>query len=135
MWLQNTYLTENCFGILPHCARSSDLRVGSWPGHLLVRSHTFTLHTDYIKFYPLNTFLINLYFSNHFISYFIFLFNYKARDNTNKKITIYYVVWTRLTRLGCFNWLAHYKQMRIAEKKTMYIVHFKHKNDDKSGKW
>ena len=40
--------------------------------------------------------------------HFIFLFNYKARDNTNKKITIYYVVWTRLTRVGCFNWLAHY---------------------------
>ena len=63
----------------------------------------------------------------------IFLFNYKARDNTNKKITIFYVVWTRLTRVSCFNWLAHYKRMRIADK-TMYIVHFKHKNDDKSGK-
>ena len=47
--------------------------------------------------------------------HFIFLFNYKARDNTNKKITIYYVVWTRLTRVGCFNWLAHYKRMRIAD--------------------
>ena len=52
-----------------------------------------------------------------------------------KKITIYYVVWTRLTRVGCFNWLAHYKRMRIADKNNMYIVHFKHKNDDKSGKW
>ena len=38
---------------------------------------------------------------NH-ISYFILLFNYKAGDNTNKKITIYYVVWTRLTRVGCW---------------------------------
>jgi len=47
------------------------------------------------------------------ISYF--LFNYKARDNTNKKITIYYVVWTRLARVGCFNWMAHYKRMRIAD--------------------
>ena len=60
---------------------------------------------------------------NH-ISYFILLFNYKARDNTNKKITIYYVVWIRLTRVGCFYWLAHYKRMRIADKK-IYIVHFK----------
>ena len=47
---------------------------------------------------------------------FIFLFNYKARDNTNKKITIYSVVWTCLTRAGCFNWLAHYKRMRIVNK-------------------
>ena len=45
--------------------------------------------------------------------FFIFLFNYKARDNTNKKITIYYVVWTRLTRVGCVNWLARYKRMRV----------------------
>ena len=60
--------------------------------------------------------------------FFIVLFNYKALDNTNKKITIYDVVWTRLTRVGCFNWLAHYKRMRIADK-TMYIVNFKHKNE------
>ena len=64
---------------------------------------------------------------------FIFLFNYKARDNTNKKITIYYVVWTRLTRVGFFNWLAHYKRMRIANKNNVHL-HFKNKNDDKSGK-
>ena len=36
-----------------------------------------------------------------------------------KKITIYYVVWTRLTRVGCFNWLAHYKRMRIANKNNV----------------
>ena len=55
-------------------------------------------------------------FINETSSYFIFLFNYKSRDNTNKKITIYYVVWTRLTRVGCFDWLGHYKRMRIADK-------------------
>ena len=38
----------------------------------------------------------------------------------------------RLTKVGCINWLVHYKRMRIANK-TMYIVHFKHKNYDKSG--
>ena len=52
--------------------------------------------------------------------HFIFLFNYKARYNTNKKITIYYVVWTRLYRVGCFNWLAHYKRMRIANKNNVH---------------
>ena len=49
--------------------------------------------------------------------FFIFLFKYKARDNTNKKITIYYIVWTQLTRV--FNWLAHYKRMRIADKNNV----------------
>ena len=57
------------------------------------------------------------------ISYFFhILFNYKARDNTNKKITMYYVVWTRLTRVGCFNWLAHYKRMRIADKNNVHCT-------------
>ena len=50
---------------------------------------------------------------------FILLFNCKARDNTNKKITIYYVVWTRLTKVGCFSWLAHYIRF-IYEKKTLF---------------
>ena len=50
------------------------------------------------------------------------LFIYKARDNTNKKITIYYVVWTCLTRVGCFNWLAHYKRMRIADKNNVHCT-------------
>ena len=67
------------------------------------------------------------------LSYFHILFNYKARDNTNKKITIYYVVWTRLTRVGCFNWLAHYKRMRIADKNNVHCT-IKRENDDKSGK-
>ena len=58
---------------------------------------------------------------NH-ISYFILLFNYKARDNTNKKITIYYVVWIRLTRVGCFYWLAHFKRMRIADKNNVHCT-------------
>ena len=53
---------------------------------------------------------------------FIFLFNYKAQDNANKKITIYYVVWTRLTRVGCINWLAHYKLMRIANKNNVHCT-------------
>ena len=43
----------------------------------------------------------------------IFLFNYRARDNINKKITIYSVVWTHLTRVGCFDRMAHYKRIRI----------------------
>ena len=51
--------------------------------------------------------------------HFIFLFNYKAQDNTNKKITIYYAVWTRL---GCFNWLAYYKRMRIADKNNVHCT-------------
>ena len=42
--------------------------------------------------------------------------------DTNKKITIYYVVWTRLTRVGCFNWLAHYKRMRIADKNNVHCT-------------
>ena len=54
--------------------------------------------------------------------YFIILFNYKERDNKNKKITIYYVVWTRLTRVCCFNWLAHYKRMRIADKNNVHCT-------------
>ena len=40
---------------------------------------------------------------------------HKARDNTIQ-ITIYYVVWTCLTRVGCFDWLAHYKRIRIVNK-------------------
>ena len=51
------------------------------------------------------------------ISYF---YSTKAQDNTNKKITIYYVVWTHLTRVGCFNWLAHCKRIRIANKNTVH---------------
>ena len=53
---------------------------------------------------------------------FHILFNCKARDNTNKKITIYYVVWTRLTRVGSFNWLAHYKRMKIANKNNVHCT-------------
>ena len=30
-----------------------------------------------------------------------------------------------------FNWLAHYKRMRIADKNNVHCT-FKHKNDDKS---
>jgi len=51
----------------------------------------------------------HLNITNHLIFIHI-LFKHKTRDNTNKKITIYYVVLTRLTRVGCFNWLAHYKR-------------------------
>ena len=54
-------------------------------------------------------FVINIYIH-------IFLFNYKARDNTNKKSQFIHVVWTRLTRGGCFDWLAHYKRKRIVNK-------------------
>ena len=54
--------------------------------------------------------------------FFHILFNYNARDNANKRITIYYVVWTRLTRVGCFNWLAHYKRMRIADKNNVHCT-------------
>ena len=69
----------------------------------------------------------------HYSFIFIFLFNHKARDNTNKKITIYYVVWTRLTTVGCFNWWPTINEWEM-QIKTMYFVHFKHKNDDESGK-
>ena len=60
--------------------------------------------------------------SYYFYIHIIFIFNYKARDNTNKKITIYYVVWTRLTRVGCFNWFANYKRMRIANKNNVHCT-------------
>ena len=63
---------------------------------------------------------------------FVFYSTTKHEIIQIKKIPIYYVVWTRLTRIGCFNWLAHYKRMRIADKNNVQIVHFKHKNDDKS---
>ena len=58
-------------------------------------------------FFNVNLYYIffSYYFINKGFTYFftyIFLFNYKARDNTNKKITIYYVVWTHLTRVGCY---------------------------------
>ena len=33
-----------------------------------------------------------------------------------------YVVWTRLTRVGCFNWLAHYKRMRISGKNNVHCT-------------
>ena len=66
--------------------------------------------------------LLGLKFETNEYSYFIFLFNYKTQDNKNRKITIYYVVWTRLTRVGCFNWLAHYKRMRIANKNTVHCT-------------
>jgi len=40
--------------------------------------------------------------------HFIFYSTTKHEIIKIKKITIYYVVWTSLTRVGCFNWLAHY---------------------------
>ena len=73
--------------------------------------YTETLNNEYIE----RIFFIYLY-----ILYI--LFNYKARDNTNKNIAIYYVVWTRLTRVGCFNRVAHYKRMRIADKNNVHCT-------------
>ena len=71
-----------------------------------------------------------------YISYI--LFNYKAGYNTNKKISIYYVVWTRLTRVGCFNWLAHYKRKRIADKNnvqcTLFILNIRLMINQEKGK-
>jgi len=32
------------------------------------------------------------------------------------------VVWTRLTRVGCFNWLGHSKRMRIADKNNVHCT-------------
>ena len=52
--------------------------------------------------------------------YFIFYSTTKHEIIQIKKITIYYVVWTRLTRVGCFNWLAHYKRMRMADKNNVH---------------
>jgi len=52
--------------------------------------------------------------------HFICLYFYSTTNHEIiqiKKIIIYYVVWTRLTRVGCFNWLAHFKLMGIANKK------------------
>ena len=66
-----------------------------------------------------------------------YLYSSTKHEIIEIKITIYYVVWTRLTRAGCFNWLAHYKRMRIVKKYMgvvlqVYSVNFKH--NDKSGK-
>ena len=57
----------------------------------------FTLFLLEFIYFPLKL----IYFSSN--SYFILMFNYKAQDNRNKKISIYDVVWTRLTRVGCFD--------------------------------
>ena len=65
--------------------------------------------------------------------------NYKALDNTFIKITIYFEVWTRLTRVGCFNWFAHYKRIRIVNKYigvhcTVYILNITIMINQKKGK-
>ena len=72
-----------------------------------------------------------------FITYF---YSTTKHEIIQIKITIYYVVWTCLNRVGCFYWLVHCKRMRIVNCKyigvhcTLYSVHFKHNNDKKSGK-
>ena len=63
---------------------------------------------------PKESFIVNWAYS------YSFLFNYKPRDITNKQSQFTIAVWTRLTRVGCFEWWA------LSQLTIMNIIGYAH---------